>query len=45
MTRKFDGIRVLGKGKIVSKVKLVVTGASKAAVKAVEDAGGSISLC
>jgi large subunit ribosomal protein L15 len=45
VTRKFDGIRVLGKGKIVSKVKLVVTGASKAAVKAVEDAGGSISLC
>ena len=44
VTRKFDGVRILAKGKIVSKIDLVVTGASKAAVKAVEEAGGTVSF-
>ncbi len=44
VNRRFDGVRILAKGKIDTKVKLVVTGASKAAIKAVEDAGGSISV-
>jgi large subunit ribosomal protein L15 len=41
--RKLDGIRVLAKGEISSKVTLNVTGASKSAVEAVEKAGGSIT--
>ncbi|MFN3955685.1 MAG: 50S ribosomal protein L15 [Pararhodobacter sp.] len=40
--RKLDGIRVLAKGEIKSKVQLVVSGASKAAVEAVEKAGGTL---
>ena len=32
------------KGKITSKIDLVVTGASRAAVKAVEEAGGTVSF-
>lgn len=42
--RKLDGIRVLAKGEISSKVNLEVTGASKAAVDAVEKAGGSLTV-
>ncbi len=42
--RKRDGIRVLAKGDISAKLKLTVTGASKAAVEAVEKAGGSLTL-
>jgi len=41
--RKLDGIRVLAKGEISSKVTLNVTGASKSAVEAVEKAGGSVT--
>jgi len=40
--RKLDGIRVLAKGEITQKLSLVVSGASKAAVEAVEKAGGSL---
>lgn len=43
-SNKRDGIRVLAKGEIKSKVKLVVTGASASAVEAVEKAGGSVTL-
>ena len=39
-----DGIRVLAKGEIAASVTLQVSGASKAAVAAVEKAGGSISV-
>ena len=39
-----DGIRVLAKGEITASVTLQVSGASKAAVAAVEKAGGSISV-
>jgi len=39
---KRDGIRVLNKGEITAAVKLHVTGASAAAVKAVAAAGGAL---
>lgn len=42
--RKLDGIRVLSKGDISAKITLEVTGASKAAVEAVEKAGGSLKV-
>ncbi len=42
--RKLDGIRVLAKGEVTAKLKLAVTGASKAAIDAVEKAGGSLSV-
>ena len=42
--RKLDGIRLLAKGEISSKVTLQVSGASKAAVEAVEKAGGSVEI-
>ena len=41
---KRDGIRILGKGVLTSKVKLVVTGASASAIEAIEKAGGSITV-
>ena len=40
--RKLDGIRVLAKGEVTSRLDLHVTGASKSAVDAVEKAGGSL---
>jgi large subunit ribosomal protein L15 len=42
--RKLDGVRLLGKGELTSKVTLTVAGASKSAVEAVEKAGGTITL-
>ncbi|EEX09554.1 ribosomal protein L15 [Ruegeria lacuscaerulensis ITI-1157] len=42
--RKLDGIRVLAKGEITAKLNLEVTGASKAAIEAVEKAGGSLKV-
>jgi large subunit ribosomal protein L15 len=42
--RKLDGVRVLAKGEITSKVTLEVSGASKTAVEAIEKAGGSITI-
>ncbi|MBY5931394.1 50S ribosomal protein L15 [Tateyamaria omphalii] len=41
--RKLDGVRILAKGEITTKVELSVTGASKSAVEAVEKAGGSLT--
>ncbi|OHC50828.1 MAG: 50S ribosomal protein L15 [Rhodobacteraceae bacterium GWF1_65_7] len=41
---KRDGIRILNKGEITSKVTLKVTGASAAAVEAVAKAGGALTL-
>ena len=43
-SRKRDGIRILAKGAITSKVTLKVTGASAAAVEAVKAAGGSLTV-
>ena len=42
--RKRDGIRILAKGELKSKLKLSVTGASKAAIEAVSKAGGSLKI-
>lgn len=42
--RKLDGVRVLAKGEITSKVTLSVTGASKSAIEAVEKAGGTLTV-
>lgn len=42
--RKLDGIRVLAKGEVSAKLNLEVTGASKAAIEAVEKAGGSLKV-
>ncbi|KQB13459.1 50S ribosomal protein L15 [Rhodobacter capsulatus] len=43
-SRKRDGIRVLAKGDITTKVTLIVTGASAAAVEAVAKAGGTLTV-
>ena len=42
--RSLDGIRVLAKGDITSKIDLQVAGASKSAIEAVEKAGGSVTV-
>lgn len=42
--RKLDGIRVLAKGDVTSKLDLQVTGASKSAVDAVAKAGGALTI-
>ncbi len=39
-----DGVRLLAKGELTSKVAFEVTGASKTAIEAVEKAGGSVTL-
>jgi large subunit ribosomal protein L15 len=42
--RVLDGVRILNKGEFATKVDLVVTGASAAAIAAVEAAGGTVTL-
>jgi large subunit ribosomal protein L15 len=42
--RKLDGVRVLAKGEVSASLNLTVTGASKAAVEAVEKAGGTLTV-
>lgn len=42
--RELDGIRLLAKGELKAKVEITVAGASKAAVEAVEKAGGKVNL-
>jgi large subunit ribosomal protein L15 len=42
--RKLDGVRLLAKGEITAPLRLTVTGASKAAVEAMEKAGGSVTV-
>ena len=42
--RAKDGVRLLAKGDAPKKAKITVTGASKAAIEAVEKAGGSVTL-
>jgi len=39
-----DGVRLLAKGELKAKLQITVTGASKAAVAAVEKAGGTVTL-
>ncbi|MFZ7091667.1 50S ribosomal protein L15 [Primorskyibacter sp. 2E233] len=42
--RKLDGIRILAKGELTTKATISVTGASKAAIDAVEKAGGALTV-
>lgn len=42
--REHDGVRLLAKGELKSKVDLTVAGASKAAIEAVEKAGGKVTV-
>ena len=42
--RKLDGVRVLAKGDVTSKLDLHVTGASQSAVDAVAKAGGALTI-
>ena len=42
--RPKDGVRLLAKGELKSKVDLVVAHASKAAIEAVEKAGGKVTV-
>lgn len=44
VTRVKDGVRLLAKGEIKAKVNIEVSGASVAAIAAVEKAGGSVSV-
>jgi large subunit ribosomal protein L15 len=44
LRREKDGVRLLGGGELKAKVTLVVFGASKSAVAAVEKAGGSVEI-
>lgn len=39
-----DGVRLLAKGELTSKIDIEVAGASKAAIAAVEKAGGTVKL-
>ena len=39
-----DGVRLLAKGDAPNKLNITVTGASKAAVEAVEKAGGKVTV-
>ena len=39
-----DGVRLLGKGELKTKVQFKVAGASKGAIEAVEKSGGSVEL-
>lgn len=42
--RTRDGVRLLAKGEAPKKLNITVTGASKAAIEAVEKAGGKVTL-
>ena len=44
LRRAKDGVRLLAKGEIESKIDVVVYGASKAAIEAVEKAGGKVTV-
>ena len=39
-----DGVRLLGKGELTAKINLLVAGASKGAIEAVEKAGGKVEV-
>jgi len=39
-----DGVRLLGKGELTTKLSFTVAGASKGAIEAVEKAGGSVDV-
>ena len=39
-----DGVRLLGKGEVKAALQITVTGASKAAIEAIEKAGGKVTV-
>ena len=43
ISRKFEGVRLLGKGELKTKVVVKLTGASKSAISAIEKHGGTFS--
>lgn len=44
VSKKLDGVRLLARGAITSKINITVNSASKSAVAAVEKAGGKVSF-
>ncbi len=44
LRRAKDGVRLLGRGEIKAKLTVEVHGASKAAIEAIEKAGGSVKI-
>lgn len=42
--RRRDGVRLLGRGELTAKVAVVVAGATKSALAAVEKAGGTVTI-
>ncbi|MDB5485928.1 MAG: ribosomal protein [Tardiphaga sp.] len=44
LRRAKDGVRLLGRGEITSKLTVEVHGASKSAIEAIEKAGGSVKI-
>ena len=42
--RLWDGVRLLNKGQVTSKVNIEVTGASKLAIAAIEKVGGTVKV-
>ena len=44
ISRTKDGVRLLAKGEIKSKISIKVDGASKAAIEAIENAGGKVNI-
>ncbi len=44
VSKKLDGVRLLARGAITSKVNITVNSASKSAVAAVEKAGGKVTI-
>ena len=44
VSKKLDGVRLLARGALTAKVVISVNSASKAAVEAVEKAGGKVNL-
>lgn len=44
VTKELDGVRLLARGALTSKVEISVNSASKTAIAAVEKAGGSVKL-
>ncbi len=44
VSKRRDGVRVLAKGELTAKLALEVSGASKAAIAAIEKAGGSVTI-
>ena len=44
ISKTLDGVRLLARGAVTSKVNVSVNSASKAAVAAVEKAGGKVNI-